>query len=45
MDDLVELDSVLIFDFWYDPTENQFMGRVGFVDAYMCGCCRLYRGK
>lgn len=41
MDYLIELYLVLVFDFWYDPTEYQFMGRVVFVDVCMCGCCRL----
>lgn len=34
-DILVKKPLVLVFDFWYDPTENQFMGRVVLVDVYM----------
>lgn len=41
VDYLIELYLALVFDIWYNPTENQFVGRVVFVDVYMCGCCRL----
>lgn len=41
VDYLIELYLVLVFDFWCDPTEYQFMGRVVFVDVYVYGCCRL----
>lgn len=45
MDYLIELYLVLVFDFWCDPTENQFMGRVVFVDVYICVVVAGYRGK
>lgn len=45
VDYLMELYLGLVFDIWYNPTENQFVGRVVFVDAYICGCCRLEVNK